>query len=282
MEKKRLVVVETDNKPASTERIGSRRAKRQEAQAKYERMWLTAPGQFDPTRNCMERERLERTWQLINEFVDLNGKRAVDLGCGSGHLARRLKDAGAIVQAVDISSNALKELKKWHIDAIQDTLPDTSLPDGAYDVVVSTDVIAELPRSEHRLYMAELARLVTAKGYVVCSTPIDIHSEDALQQLAELAHTEFDVLKWVYSYHALYVRLKAFVEAVPIPYITHPLARLLRQNRTLLLKLEKICHFFSDVNGISHAIFIAQRRPLEIPDMDHRPVERPKKREVWE
>lgn len=326
MEKKRLQVIETSNELSNQVRIPSRRARRDEAQAQYERAWLQNSTQFDPGRNCMERERLERTWHLITAYIDVSGKRIVDLGCGNGLLARRLRDAGAVVQAVDIASNALNELKKhdWHdIDPIQDALPETTLPDSAYDIVVSTDVIAEIPRNDHRLYVAELARLVNPKGYVVCSTPIDIRTEDALNHLAELMHTEFNTVKWVYSYHALYIRLKEFFQIpglfakayedknvrqqelqkrkgfnrwwfkmnstlvpalfwVPLSYLTNPLVKLMRQNRTLLIQLEKICRFFSDINGVSHAIFIGQRRPLEIPDIDHRPVERPKKRTVWE
>ncbi len=326
MNNKRLSIVEVSNKPTEERRLSSRRVKRQEMQAKYERLWLIKPEQFDPTRNCMERERLERTLQLIQSHLSLSGKRVVDIGCGNGTLAKRLRDAGAVVQAVDIASNALKQLQQHDaadIETLQDALPETSLPDNTYDLVVCTEVIAELNAPDYRLFFAELARLVKPTGYVVCSTPLDIHSEDALQRLSELAHTEFNVIEWVYSYHALYQRLIDFISApgryskayrdtnyrlselqtrtgfnrmwfrwnslllpalfwVPLSYITNPLADKLSQSRFLMLKLESISRFFSDISGITHAIFIGQRRPLEIPDRQHQPIERPKKREVWE
>lgn len=326
MNNKRLAIVEVSNQPGTERRLPSRRVKRQEVQAKYERLWLVKPEQFNSTRNCMERERLDRTMELIQEHLCVVGKRIVDLGCGDGTLAKRLRDAGGLVQAVDIASNALKVLQtedSTDIEITQDALPETSLPDNSYDLVISTDVIAELNVPDYRLFFAELARLVKGTGYVVCSTPLDIHSEDALQRLTELAHTEFNVMRWVYSHHALYQRFINFLSApgrfvkafrdttyrqvelqsrqslsrlwfkcnsmlipslfwIPVAYLTDPITERFRQNRWIMLKLEKVCRFFSDINGISHAIFLGQRRPLEIPDPRLQPVERPKKREVWE
>lgn len=326
MTSKRLAVIEVSNQAATENRIPSRRTRKQEMQAKYERLWLLKPEQFDSSRNCMERERLERTYRLIIDHLHVNGQRIVDLGCGDGALVKRLKEAGGNIQAVDIAANALKRLQKSEsqgLEIIQDALPETSLPDNSYDLVISTDVIAELNTPDYRLFFAELARLVKPTGYVVCSTPLDINSEDALQRLEELAHTEFHIIRWVYSYHALYQRLIAFFLAPdcfvkaskdpaykqselqsraslsrlwfklnslsitafiwrPISLITHPLANWLQQNRNVMLKLEKVCRFFSDISGISHAMFIGQRKPLEIPPPFQQPVERPKKREVWE
>jgi 2-polyprenyl-3-methyl-5-hydroxy-6-metoxy-1,4-benzoquinol methylase len=326
MTNKRLGIVEVTNQPVAEQRLPSRRVRKQEMQAKYERIWLLKPEQCDSKRNCMERERLERTYHLIQDYLHIAGKRIVDLGCGDGALAKRLRNEGGIVQAVDIASNALKRLQQDHaedIEVLQDALPETSLPDNSYDLVISMDVIAELNTPEYRLFFAELARLVKSTGYVVCSTPVDIHSEGALQRLADLAHTEFNITQWIYSYHALYLRLidffsspGSFVKAFkdisyrqselqartgfrriwfkcnsmlaatllwnPISCMTNPLTKWLRQSRYTLLKLEKICRFFSDANGISHAIFIGQRRPLEIPEFRQQPVEKSKKREIWE
>lgn len=321
----RLSIVEVSQK-ASQRNLPTRLAKKQERQANYERLWLIHPQQFHPFRNCMEAERIERTWQLIQEQTSLSEKSVVDLGCGEGTLARRLDKSGATVQAVDIASNALKRVKSDEentIKTIQDVLPETSLPDSSYDIVISTEVIGELDKAEHRLFFAELSRLVKPEGFVVFSTPLDIDSEDALQQLIDLAHTELNIIQGIYSYHSLYLRIKrlckipgSFIKAckdpqkreneirkrlginkflfrmnstpvfailwTPIAYLSEKLVAILRKNRRLLLRLEKICRFFSDANQASHGIFVAKRRPFEVPDQEDRPIERPKKREVWE
>lgn len=191
-------------------------ARKQELQAKFDRLWLEDPEQFNPLRNVKERNRLDRTMEAIKEFVDLSHVLAADLGCGAGALTRRLRDSGASLHAVDISSNALKLLKQQdmhNIEAFQDYLPATSLKDDAYGLVVCTDVIAYLPSNDYRILFAELSRLVSQDGFVACSTPLDINSEDALQRFAMLAETEFQVDKWVFSYHYLYIRLNDFFEA---------------------------------------------------------------------
>lgn len=186
----------------------TKKTQREEAKAKFERLWLIHPEQFNPDRNAMERERIQRTKGLIHEFLPLQNASVADLGCGSGMLVRWLAKEGAQVKAVDIASNALKLVEGISgVTPVQDYVPYTTLPDEAFDLVISTDLIGYLPPDQYRLYVSELARLMHAKSQVVCSTAIDIDSEDALQRFATLAETEFHIVKWVFSHHALYIRL---------------------------------------------------------------------------
>src|SRR5438105_4149210 len=62
----------------------TRNARSKVLQAKFERLWLVDPEQFNPMRNCIERERIERTWQLLNKHVSFPGQSAVDIGCAAG------------------------------------------------------------------------------------------------------------------------------------------------------------------------------------------------------
>ncbi len=254
----------------------------------------------------MERERLNRSFALLEEHLSLQGKHVVDLGCGGGIFSRRLRDVEAKVDAVDIAKNALITLESedtTDIKAIHDYVPRTRLEDSAYDLVVCTDLIAHLPNKEHRLFISELARLVKGNGYILCSTPIDIHSEDALKRFSSLAETELQIIRWKLSYHRLFIRLRDLFEApsryararkdreyrenarkesssfsrwwfqlnsAPLlggfwalfQYLTNPIASLLRQNRVILLFLEAICRLLWRESGVSHAIFLAKRRPL--------------------
>ena len=208
----------TPQDPSANEQFfsGKRKAQSRELQAKFERLWLTDPERFNPLRNCIERERLERTWELLTEYLDLANKQAVDLGCAAGVFSRRLRDHGALVEAVDIAENALKFFEKSGSGGIKlkrDAMPDTSLPDHQYDVIICTELIAELPKEEHRLFFAELSRLIKSDGHLICSSAIDIDSEGGVDKLIELAQTEFDILEERASYHSLYIRLKRFFEA---------------------------------------------------------------------
>jgi 2-polyprenyl-3-methyl-5-hydroxy-6-metoxy-1,4-benzoquinol methylase len=304
----------------------SRATRIKEMQAKFERLWLIDPERFNPLRNCMQRDRLERTWELLIKHVDVIDKQIADIGCGAGVFSRRLRDAGAQVEAVDISENALKCFREANADRIrlkQDVMPNTTLPDHAYDIIICTELIAELPRDDYRLFFAELSRLIKPEGQLVCSSDIDIDSIGGMDRLIELAQTEFDILEGVASYHALYLRLKRFLEApshfiegwqnpefkhkelatrrgfnrwwfwlnttpllVPLWYIcnpcTHPIRKILKNNRGLMLRLEKICRFIWDLDGISHYLFIAKRRPLKSIDPRDIPIEKPKRKEVWD
>lgn len=186
-------------------------------QAKFDRLWLTEPEQFDPYRNCLERERIKRTWDLLQRRIEPAGKIAVDIGCGLGVLAKKLCDHGATtVHAVDVSNNALKAIKPpegHNIKPIQACMPKTVLEDDFYDLVVSTELIAYLPPKEERLYFAELSRVVKPSGLVICSTSLDIDTDGALHRFAALAETEFQIIEWVFSYHALFLRISNFFKA---------------------------------------------------------------------
>ncbi len=329
MEKNPFIIL--SNSPANEQLTvaptAKNKARRLEAQAYFDRLWLIDPEQFNPLRNCMHRERIDRTMQLIEKMGELQNKRVVDLGCGSGVLSRRIRDEGASVDAVDVSENALKKLREFSLERIQpcqDYVPSTLLNDDAYDLVVCTELIAYVRSDEYRLLFSELIRLVKREGYIICSASIDIDSDDALARFAEFAETETEILQWSLSYHRCYIRIKSFFETpsrfikasrdgewktrelkkrgslsswwlrinstpplvwlwYPISLLFYPFMALLKNNRTVLLLLEKFCHALWQENGVSQAIFIGKRRKLfqELPK-DQIPKEHKQKRQVWE
>lgn len=206
----------TDGSNSGAPPVKQKKNPRQEAQAKFDRMWLREPEKFDVGKSASERMRLFRTFAFVKEMTNLAGKKIADLGCGAGYLSRMLRDAGGIVDAIDISQNALKQLKAQGgegIHPIQDYMPHTMLEDSSYDIVVAADLIAHLEVNQYRLFFSELARLVKSDGYVVCSTAVDIYSENALQSFVELTHTELDCCTWLFSYHSLQIRLLDFFKA---------------------------------------------------------------------
>jgi len=191
--------------------IPSRHLVKKQLEAKFERAWLIDPEQFNPLKNCLQKERLARSLALLSSHVDLRNKKITDIGCGSGVFTRLLRDKGAEIDAVDIATNALKKFADFdqtHIQTKQATMPDTRLSDDYYDVVVSLDLIAELPPQEYRLFFAELARVIKPDGYLLCSSSIDINSEDGVEKLLHLTQTEFEITTIKKSYHALFIRLK--------------------------------------------------------------------------
>jgi SAM-dependent methyltransferase len=140
----------------------------------------------------------------------------VDLGCGWGVLSEKMAQTGAEVDALDIAANALEQLRPHAGDRIHllcDAVPWCNLPDDAYDVVVCTDLIAELPPQDHRLLISELYSVAKPEGHVILSTPLDVNSVGALERFAALVETELETVSWVLSHHAFYLKLRRFLYA---------------------------------------------------------------------
>lgn len=80
---------------------------------------------------------------LENLGVELNGARAVDLGTGTGTLARGMARRGATVTGIDPSSDLTSEAQRldfeWGVSTqyINATAEKTSLESGGFDVVAS-------------------------------------------------------------------------------------------------------------------------------------------------
>ena len=230
------------------------------SEAIFERRWLIDPEQFNPTRSARTQAESERLLHLLPIQV---GKRACDLGVGYGHVAKTLSEAGMKVDAVDISRNCLKRLHLPGVDFIQDCFPHTKLESGVYDLVVASNLIAEIPERERRLAVSEIARLLTPQGQAILSTPIDIYSDDACLNFLALLETEFEIDTLVFSYHRLSIQL---------PIFTHSL--------WLLRFFENLAHFFWQDRAISHAIASVKRRPLTLAS--HPVQDRKPKKSVWE
>lgn len=146
--------VEKKSSFPSSAALGGKSSRRQETQARMERLWHQDVQQFNPERDCMQRQRVQRTIEALRTRTSLTGLKAVDLGCGGGVISRLLRDGGAAIDAVDVATNALQLLKSadmQHITPIHDCLPNTRLADNAYDLVVCTEVIGYLPADEYRL-----------------------------------------------------------------------------------------------------------------------------------
>ena len=48
---------------------------------------------------------------------------------------------------------------------------------------------------------------------MICSTALDLDTQDPLLRFSSLAETEFIILEWSCSHHRLYIRLKDFFQA---------------------------------------------------------------------
>lgn len=184
-----------------------------EVKALLEKKWLKGRLEaFNPLLNAEGRERIKRTEALLQKYANqLEGIPIADLGCGTGVLASHLSKLGAKVTAVDVLSEVQAELSDGILFR-KACLPFSKLAEESFEGVLLTDVIADLPLHMHRLLISEAAALLRKGGWFVCSTPLDLHSLDALPQFLNLIETEFEHLALIKSFHRGYFYLRRFLQ----------------------------------------------------------------------
>jgi 2-polyprenyl-3-methyl-5-hydroxy-6-metoxy-1,4-benzoquinol methylase len=284
----KIIAVEGKNsQPASA---GTERSKQiATTQGKWERRWLQEADRFNPNRSAAETIRLKKSWSLLSKNVTLRGCKTCDLGSGWGTLATQADHEGAEVTAVDIASGALKKLPPG-IELHRDALPQTSLNDGTYDLIIATEILAELPSRDHRLLISELHRLCKSDGCLLLSSAIDINSWNAADQFKRLLQTDL-VIEELHSLHLAYgIRLLNFLKAPSrlssgrqkassrigkwccrwckrsparqilrlLAFFLAPLVRQVERSEWLLLFLEKVGQWLNPDGTISHLILLAK------------------------
>ena len=128
---------------------------------------------LNPVRLAYIRDQIDRHWQTDETgFRPLEGKTALDVGCGAGLLAEPLARLGASVTAVDASeeliaaARAHAEASGLAIDYRAVAVEDLA---GSFDLVTSLEVIEHV--AEPRSFVAALAARLAPGGLLILSTP---------------------------------------------------------------------------------------------------------------
>lgn len=128
-------------------------------------------GEFDAIMNRYDLERrLEAVFDRMLGAVDLRGKRLLDAGCGTGFFSALAARRGASVTALDLGAGLLREARRKGVAAV--VAADAArmpLPDGCFDVVVSSECIEHTPSP--RDTVRELARVVRPGGWLAVTCP---------------------------------------------------------------------------------------------------------------
>jgi 2-polyprenyl-6-hydroxyphenyl methylase/3-demethylubiquinone-9 3-methyltransferase len=132
--------------------------------------WWDTDGDF---KSLHEINPLRLDW--IQQHVSLDGRRAVDIGCGGGILAESMAAAGASVTGIDMAEAALS-VARLHlhesgleVDYLQRTAE--ALADqqpGAFDVVTCLEMLEHVP--DPAQVIRSCAELVKPGGHVFFST----------------------------------------------------------------------------------------------------------------
>lgn len=107
--------------------------------------------------------------EFLGMIGDVNGKKVLDVGCGTGRLIGDLLREGADVYGVDVSERMVEIAAKKYSRAHLQVADAYSLPfdDESFDVVVAAFLIVHLKRPED--FFAEAYRILKEGGVLVVS-----------------------------------------------------------------------------------------------------------------
>ncbi len=128
---------------------------------------------LNPVRLAYVRDMGDQHWQIDEcGFRPLDGKSALDVGCGAGLLAEPLARLGAKVTAIDAAPEVIVVAKAHAAGqglAIDYRHAAVEALDGHFDLVTAMEVIEHV--AEPQAFLASLAARLAPGGLMILSTP---------------------------------------------------------------------------------------------------------------
>ena len=128
---------------------------------------------LNPVRLKYVRDQVDQHWQGDEcSRTPLEGKSALDVGCGAGLLTEPLARLGAAVTGIDASPEVI-EVARGHSAvmglAIDYRVGDVQALDGEFDLITSVEVIEHV--ADPAAFVKALAKRLATGGLLIMSTP---------------------------------------------------------------------------------------------------------------
>jgi ubiquinone/menaquinone biosynthesis C-methylase UbiE len=170
--------------------------------------------------------------ELLDRFAkETRGRGDVcDMGCGPGHVARYLRDAGASVFGLDLSPGMLEQARKLNPDISfrEGNMLALDIPDGTLAGVTAFYAIVNIPRKSVPLVFREIRRVLQSSGLLLLAFHTGnevLHEEELWGQRISMDFLLFQPSEIGLDLEKAGFTIEEIVEREPYPDVEYPSRR---------------------------------------------------------
>ena len=169
--------------------------------------------------------------ELLDRFAkQTNGGEVCDMGCGPGHVARYLRDAGASVFGLDLSPGMLEQARKLNPDILfrEGNMLSLDLADETLAGIAAFYAIVNIPRQCLPLIFREIHRVLKSGGLLLLAFHAGneiLHEEELWGQRISMDFLLFQPSDIKVDLEAVGFSMEEVVEREPYPEVEYPSRR---------------------------------------------------------
>jgi SAM-dependent methyltransferase len=170
--------------------------------------------------------------ELLDRFAkETRGRGDVcDMGCGPGHVARYLRDAGASVFGLDLSPGMLEQARKLNPDISfrEGNMLSLDIPEGALAGVAAFYAIVNTPRQSLPVVFSEIRRVLKSSGLLLLAFHIGnevLHEDELWGQKISMDFLLFQPSEIGLDLEKAGFTIEEIVEREPYPDVEYPSRR---------------------------------------------------------
>jgi SAM-dependent methyltransferase len=170
--------------------------------------------------------------ELLNRFAKQTAGQSevCDMGCGPGHVARYLRDAGASVFGLDLSPGMLEQARKLNPDIPfrEGNMMSLDIPDGTLAGVAAFYAIVNIPRKSLPVVFQEIRRVLQPDGLLLLAFHTGdevLHEDELWGQKISMDFLLFPPSEIKLDLEAAGFAIEEIVEREPYPDVEYPSRR---------------------------------------------------------